>query len=276
MASHNNAERFGIYDGSVLSLSNLSHKIYLMRIHCPQIAKKIQPGQFVNMKVGSSFVPLLRKPFSVCRCNQQRGWLEILWKVVGVGTQILTTYRPGDRIDLLGPLGNGFTISNELKQAVMVAGGIGVAPFPFLCERVIAHGATVELFLGGKSRQDIVFVKEFERLGVELHLATEDGSAGAKGLVTELLQTSLRGKATHGGMALFCCGPDGLLKRLSELSQQENFLTQISLETMMGCGFGICMGCPVQITSLDNRKRVYKLTCVDGPVFDARQVVWHD
>lgn len=263
----------GIYDCPILSVKNLSDEIYLMRLHGPQIARRAVPGQFVNIRVTREYIPLLRKPFSVCRRDADAGWFEILWKIVGKGTAILATLGEGDTVNVLGPLGHGYRIPDDLEKAFLVAGGLGVAPLPFLCEELLRDGRLVQIYLGARTAAELVLLDFFEHLKLPTFLTTEDGSLGEQGLVTEVFERhvlKLTGKEPCG---VFCCGPNGLLKRIAELSKQYRIAAQVSIETMMGCGFGICMGCPVQLRRPSDAAPAYKLTCVDGPVFQSQEIV---
>ncbi|HEX9653275.1 MAG TPA: dihydroorotate dehydrogenase electron transfer subunit [bacterium] len=267
--------RKGFYDCPVVSVKNLSGAIYLMRLHCPALAEDAHPGQFVNVKVNNDYIPLLRKPFSICRRHEEEGWIEILWKIVGKGTEALSGYRPGQQINVLGPLGRGYSIRPDLELAILVGGGLGVAPLPFLCQELLQVGKKVEVFLGAKSEKELAFVRQFLELGVEVFVTTEDGSVGEKGLITELLIERLK-KSFPKPAIFFCCGPTGFLNSMIRISESFDIDGQMAIETMMGCGFGICVGCPVRIRDSKPGERWYKLTCLDGPVFGAREVVLDD
>jgi dihydroorotate dehydrogenase electron transfer subunit len=267
--------RKGFYDCPILSVTNLSCAIFLMRLHCPAIAQSALPGQFVNIKTTDDVIPLLRKPFSICRRDASAGWIEVLWKVVGRGTEIMSRYRVGESVNLLGPLGNGYTVAPDLQLAILVGGGLGVAPLPFLCEELLKNKKKCEVFLGAKTEQELSFVQEFLESGVEVFLTTEDGSEGVRGFITELLMERLRGREIGERAEFFSCGPTGFLNSMINVSETFNIPGQISIETMMGCGFGICVGCPVKVRDPRPGERLYKLTCVDGPVFRADEVLLH-
>lgn len=264
----------GIFNCPVVFVKNLVDSIYLMRMHCPSIAKNVTPGQFINIKVNDELIPLLRKPFSICRRSTNEGWIEVLWKIVGKGTRIMSEYRVGESINVLGPLGRGFDIPPGMQKALLVAGGLGVAPLPFLCEELGNAGISVVVFLGAKSVDGLSFIEVFKQMGVEVIITTEDGSQGEPGLVTDALKNYLNQRLTPNHQwYLYSCGPTGLLNEIMEITEKFNIKGQISTETMMGCGFGICMGCPVKAREDYANVDFYKLTCVDGPVFDAREVI---
>ncbi len=258
----------GIFHCPVIFVRNLVGEIYVMRMQCPTIAKIVEPGQFINIKVNDELIPLLRKPFSVCRRSAEEGWIEILWKVVGKGTEIMTRYEADDMVNILGPLGRGFYIPPEIEEALLVGGGLGVAPLPFLCEEILRSGKTTRVFLGAKSTNELSLIEVFQQMGVEVFIATEDGSEGTPGLVTDILIEYLNQSDKVTRKHLFSCGPTGLLNNMIKITEKFHIEGQISIETMMGCGFGICMGCPVAVAN-GNR---FKLACLDGPVFNAREV----
>ncbi|NIR52956.1 dihydroorotate dehydrogenase electron transfer subunit, partial [candidate division KSB1 bacterium] len=263
-------------ESPILFVKRLVGDIYLMRMHCPFIAETVLPGQFVNIKVNDELIPLLRKPFSVCRRSKDEGWIEVLWKIVGKGTEIMASYRSGETANILGPLGRSYTIPADLEVASLVGGGLGVAPLPFLCEELLQANKTVEVFLGAGTVQELAFVDEFQQMGIELFLATEDGSRGKKGLVTDILLERLKQDSSSKRRHLFSCGPHGFLNSMINITSKLNIEGQLSIETMMGCGFGICVGCPVQVRVPKEGEKRYYLTCMDGPVFDAREIVLDD
>ncbi|RMF59292.1 MAG: dihydroorotate dehydrogenase electron transfer subunit [Calditrichaeota bacterium] len=262
----------GLHLCEVLDIKNLSDQIYLMRLSCPAIATYAEPAQFVNVRVGERYIPLLRKPFSICRKSAEEGWFEILWRVVGRGTELMSRYQPGDRVDVLGPLGRGFAFPRSTTHALLVGGGLGVAPLPFLAETTMKAGTKVEVFLGARTASELALVDVFRAMEAGVHLATEDGSQGTRGLVTDLVVDRLQRDPVPTGIRLFGCGPTGLLRRLIELSMEFGVPGYVSLETMMGCGFGICMGCPVKVRERQDGGGRYRLTCTEGPVFDTKEV----
>lgn len=263
----------GIFDCLVLSVKNLVGEIYLMRMSCPAVAESAVPGQFVNIKVNNELEPFLRKPFSICRRSEKEGWIEVLWKIVGKGTEIMSRYQPGEVVNLVGPLGRGYSIPPDLQTALLVGGGLGVAPLPFLCAEIQKLGKPVEAFLGAKSDNELTMVEAFKDFGSEVYLATEDGSLGKRGLVTEILLERLNQITVLQGVYLYSCGPNPLLQAIMDISEEWSVGGEIAIETMMGCGFGICMGCPVQARDGKTGGGVFKLTCVDGPVFNTTEIL---
>lgn len=231
-------------------------------------------GQFVTLKISGRMDPLLRRPFSIHRRikegNQVVG-LEILYRVVGGFTGQLAEMVKNENIDLLGPLGRGFTISPDCKKPALIAGGIGVAPIVCLAESLDENGidlSAAPVFLGGRTKTDILCETDFGQLGMRRHITTEDGSYGQKGLVTEPVTGWLK---THKPDIIYACGPHGLLQAISGIAREHGIPCEISIETVMACGLGVCMGCAVKTRDSGEG---YRHVCKDGPVFDAARVLF--
>jgi dihydroorotate dehydrogenase electron transfer subunit len=231
----------------------------------PRIALGALPGQFVNIKVSECRELLLRRPFSIHRVNGPN--IEILYEVLGKGTQILAQKKPGEYLDIIGPLGNGFDAlcAKRSTLSILVAGGMGVAPLVFLAERMISHKFSV--LIGAKTKKQILCEKEFQKLGCDVKIATDDGSEGFKGKVTELLK-NLLSTIDYRLSTIYACGPRPMLKEIANISQKYNIPAQISLEEHMACGIGACLGCVV------NTKNGYQRVCKEGPVFAADEILW--
>lgn len=246
----------------------LAPGIVRLRFHEPHIANFSNPGQFINIKVSSNNVPLLRRPFSIHRIDRENGWFEILFKIIGSGTQMLAQYDLGASLDTLGPLGNRFQIGSSINHAILIAGGLGISPLLFLAEELKQKNIPSILFYGNKTKAEICALREFEAIGVANFLATEDGSAGLKGRVTDFLSTHRELLARPNSM-IYACGPNPMLQRIKEMTAMMGKTCQVSLETMMACGFGVCLGCVVNSTSASNP---YKYVCKDGPVFYTSEI----
>ncbi len=225
-----------------------------------------QPGQFAMVRVADGIEPLLRRPFSLHRMLESAGGeFEILFRRVGAGTQSLARLRVGDRVDVLAPLGRGFRLRST--AALLVGGGVGVAPLLFLAESLRARGTAVRLLLGGRSDRDVLCHDDFGCLAVPYALATEDGSLGEAGLVTGLLQRELA--ATAQPVTVYACGPAPMLAAVAALCRGRGVACQVSLEAHMACGIGACLGCVVPGVATD-----YLRVCQEGPVFEAEEVDW--
>jgi len=243
-----------------------------MRFANEEIVDLIRPGHFINIRVADSVSPLLRRPFSVFRVNKKLMWFEILFQIIGKGTQLLANTQIGDEVDLFGPLGNSFLMPKKLDFGVLVAGGLGIAPLFALTQELVKINVPIVLFWGNRTKDAFAVVSEFEKLGVEVHLATDDGSFAFKGTVIDLLNTKIEN--FHKSIVeIFACGPNPMLKTLKKISQNHNILCQVSLETMMACGFGVCKGCNV-ISESDSDE--YKYVCQHGPVFDSMEIEFGD
>ncbi|MFQ5648826.1 MAG: dihydroorotate dehydrogenase electron transfer subunit [bacterium] len=262
-----------IDDCAVLSIENLSGDVYCMRLAGRHIAHQCSPGQFVNLKVTQQYIPFLRKPFSVCRRDKEAGWFEILWKIVGTGTAAMARAKPGDTFNVIGPLGRGYREPQNMTTAILVGGGLGIAPLLFLCEELRRNGVHVEVFFGARSASDLAMVDVFQEMDVTVTITTEDGSAGTRGVITEALIERLNTGFDIERVHLFSCGPTRFLQSMIHITETFGIEGQIAIETMMACGFGICVGCPVRAREPKPGEKQYKLTCIEGPVFGAREVV---
>lgn len=234
---------------------------HVLAFRTPKGAKKVNPGQFFNVKVGGSYDPLLRRPFGAHKIAGSK--IEILYKVVGKATKILSERKPDEMLDVLGPLGNGFDIKSLLSSGsssvALIAGGHGVAPLYALAKNLKTFGLKISVFIGASSKKYVVCDGDFKKLGLKVHVATEDGSKGHKGLVTDLLKS---------GCSICACGPKPMLKAVAKLSGKYKTYCQVSMEEYLGCGTGICMGCAIKTCSGN------KLVCKDGPVFNAKEIIW--
>lgn len=267
----------GIYDCPVLSNLEVARGIFLMRLHAPEIAAAVSPGQFVNVNVnaaGSAFCgPLLRRPFSVCQSERRAGWISLLWKAIGAGTRLLAGHRAGMVLSLIGPLGRGYQLPEKKGEVILVAGGLGVAPFPLLAEALQSHGFAFDALLGARTAAELWGGEELQRRGGNVHFATDDGSAGHRGFVTEMLETRLQQNlARNLNTQIYACGPMPMLQRVAAVCEAAQMPAQVAVETMMGCGFGICMGCPISPAQGVEKFGRYLLACVDGPVFQAGDI----
>ena len=237
-------------------------------LESPRIAEGVQPGQFVHLRIPRLENCVLRRPFSVFEAASGR--IGILYKAVGRGTRALTSVPAGEKASLLGPLGRGFPVATEGTTPVFVAGGYGVAPLSFLASRMSARG---HLFVGGRTSADILTVSRFEELGWEVSVATEDGSMGARGLVTVALDAWLGGPGTGVTPEFFACGPDGLLHAVGDRAIAHDCRGWLSLDKHMGCGAGACLACVQKVNTPDGSVKQVRV-CKEGPVFEARELVW--
>jgi dihydroorotate dehydrogenase electron transfer subunit len=228
-----------------------------------------RPGQFVMLRTGDRIAPLLRRPFSIYRLTEGKKGLEILYRVVGECTGILSEIREGESVDILGPLGNGFSLPKKNGSVFIVAGGIGVAPLVFLSSYLVGEkgfaASSIKVFLGARSKDDLLCRDDFLGLGLEVAVTTDDGSDGETCLITSPVEIALKNKRPD---VIYACGPSGMMKCLADMAEDYSVACQISMETVMACGFGACLGCAVE--SKDEGK--YLHVCKDGPVFNSRDI----
>lgn len=236
----------------------------------------IRPGQFVMLRVSDGMDPLLRRPFGVYRVLEARGndaftgsGIEVLYRVVGRGTKILSLKRAGEGLNVLGPLGNGFPVIEEGRRSILVAGGMGIAPLYMLIRRLTSPRSAILLF-GARARKEAGVLRDFKGLGCRIKVATEDGSLGEKGYVTELL-----GREVTKGAVIYACGPVGMLKSVATFASRDKIGCYVSLERAMACGIGVCLGCAVRTKTHDERENTqYGMVCSDGPVFKGEDIDW--
>lgn len=270
---------------SVLYNREMAPGYYCLGIAAPDYPVQAHPGQFVMLRINhQGYDPLLRRPFGIFRTGVMEGvtpqlppqdYMEVVYKVVGQGTRLMTHLKPGDEVSLLGPLGQGFRLGSSNtsapQDALLVGGGIGVVPLFMLAQHLVEQGSRVRLLLGGRSCTDILAVTEFERLGVETYVATDDGTLGEEGLVTQVLERKLR---KYPGACVFACGPVPMLNAVEQICSQADALLQVSLEALMACGVGACLGCVVKGREHTSDNPQYLCTCKQGPVFDACVLNW--
>ncbi|MBU1713514.1 MAG: dihydroorotate dehydrogenase electron transfer subunit [Proteobacteria bacterium] len=255
--------------GQVLWNKKIGSSYYKMGLKWSGSFYDAKPGQFVMLRIDDRIAPLLRRPFSIYRIMEGKKGLEILYRVVGECTSILSGIREGESVDILGPLGNGFSLPKKDGRIFIVAGGIGVAPLVFLSSYLVGKkgfsASNIKVFLGARSKDDLLCIDDFSSLGLEVAITTDDGSEGETCMITSPVEEALK-KAPPD--VIYACGPSGMMKCLADMAENYGVACQISMETVMACGFGVCLGCAVE--SKDDSK--YLHVCKDGPVFDSRDV----
>jgi dihydroorotate dehydrogenase electron transfer subunit len=246
--------------------------VFVLTVQAPQIAQSVRPGQFVMAAVagqGDIPSPLLKRALAVFTVpDREATRITLLIKILGEGTRRLSTLRPGDTLDLVGPLGEGFDLDRGRSRInLIVVGGTGVASAYLLARELARAGEEVRLLYGGRSADDLAGLAPFEQLEIPIITTTEDGTAGRAGLVTDALRECLEQyPARH--LNLYTCGPNRMMQVVSEMAVPLGIPCQISVEIKMACGFGVCLGCTVKTTGS------YRLACTHGPVFDASEFIW--
>jgi len=235
----------------------------------PRMTPLIQPGQFAHVRIPPLKDALLRRPFSIFQAEGET--FSILYKAVGKGTEVLSRMQPGDELSAIGPLGHGFTVPEPGDaKPLLVAGGYGMAAMYLLAQRSPQKGV---VFVGGRRRVDILCEKEFKDLGWEVRVATEDGSHGEKGLVTQPLLAAIRDpQSAIRNPKLFACGPTPMLKAVAKIAEDHDMPAELSMDEHMCCGVGVCLTCVIPVKCEGGWE--YQRTCTEGPVFDYRQVLW--
>ncbi len=248
-----------IKDTNIVSNSQISKNTFLLELNSPEIASIIQPGQFVNVKVSDSYFPLLRRPFSICDVEGES--IFIMYKLVGEGTKIISEKKAGEQLNILGPLGNSFSNYKNYDNIILIGGGIGIAPFPYLIKKFGKDQKYTVLF-GVRSKD------EFHNYGMQnIEYSSDDGSIGFHGNTVQLLAEKLD-DYDYSKTKIFACGPNPMLRALKELIVDKNFECEVSMESAMACGFGICQGCPIE----GDDEEKYKLICKDGAIFNIRDI----
>jgi dihydroorotate dehydrogenase electron transfer subunit len=260
----------------ILAHEQLAEFEFELTLQGPQIARDARPGQFLQILYDQTYNPFTRRPFSVYRVDPGAGTFSIVYLARGVFTQGLRNKRPGQNLSVVGPLGKWFTPA-ETPDAVhvLVGGGVGAPPLYFLAETLARDEAArprVQVINGARSRELLVGIAEFDALGVAMHYTTDDGSHGRKGLVTDALVDLL---AEAGGpVQVYTCGPTPMLRAVGALCLERGIPCQVSVETMMPCGLGVCMGCVVKIKDDSEAGFSNLRSCYEGPVFNADEIIW--
>ena len=274
---------------TVVEHEMMAKNTWRMRLRCPAVARQILPGQFFMIRIPGRSDPLLGRPFALYDIyvdeNGEPAGIEFGYVVVGKMTSLLESLKSGDPIQLWGPLGNGFPLPPS-GHLVIAAGGIGQTPFLAVIREaikrrtygqpprhVVQTPSRITLCYGVRSRDYLAGVEEFQSEGIDVRISTDDGSAGHHGFVTDLLQTLLQ--ETIKPAALYCCGPEPMMQAVSRLALAAKVPSWLSLETPMACGFGACFSCVTRIRQEDGTWD-YRRVCVEGPVFPAEKVVFHD
>ncbi len=256
-----------LFADSLVSMNKaLTHDLYRMDIILPELAKIANPGQFVHIKTGLDNEPLLRRPISIHDIAQNDGVLSLLYKVVGTGTALLSRIQAGARIDLMGPLGNGFKLPPAGVRVLLVGGGIGIAPLVYLVRKLNEIKCQITVLYGELHSDRLVALDKLLEFNAQVITATQDGSQGYKGLVTDLLETEIDSNAID---YIYTCGPEAMMAKVFDFARKKEIPGQLSFEEYMACGVGACLGCAKKLRADDiNHAKI----CVDGPVFSFEQV----
>jgi dihydroorotate dehydrogenase electron transfer subunit len=274
------------WHGTVAVVENvrMARDTYRIRVACPEIARRVVPGQFVMLRLAGCNDPLLGRPLAlydvVPDASGKPHFVDVVYLMVGKMTRLLSEFRAGSQLEMWGPLGNGFA-PLPTEHLIMVAGGIGQTPFLAMAREYLGkhvyghpprhtpHARKVTLCYGARSAEYLACVEDFRHAGVEVHLATDDGSQGHRGFVTELIRPTVERSAW--ACRIVCCGPEPMMEATGAIAKELKLPCQVSLESPMACGIGICFSCVKKIRD-GTGNWDYRRTCVEGPVFDAADV----
>ncbi|MYF57264.1 dihydroorotate dehydrogenase electron transfer subunit [Candidatus Poribacteria bacterium] len=264
--------RIKTYDIHTTILSNVkvAEDHYLLRCKCPEIAQNALPGQFVHVLISSGPGMLLRRPFTIYTVEDDE--ITMLYQIIGQGTQQLSEMSRGATIQVLGPLGNTFDIENTVDPAIIVGGGAGIASLMLLAVTLRERSIPTIALVGSQNRRRLLSVDDLRAISVPVHIATDDGSVGHHGFVTDILTGLLTKQDLHHPI-IYACGPHGMLAAVAKISTEHKMPTQVAMENRMGCAMGVCLGCvcPVRI----NENLIdYQRVCTEGPVFNATEIAW--
>ena len=251
----------------VVENHRLAATIGRLLLAAPRTAERAMPGQFVHLYLEGLDGCVLRRPFCIYRIDASHGHLELVYQVVGIGTSFMADLTPGAPLDLIGPVGRGWTLDSPAHKALLVAGGIGAAPLYQLASYLLPD-TEVQMVMGAQNASLLAFWADYEALlgAGNLHICTDDGSAGHHGFVTDVLAPLL---ADNSFDYLACCGPHAMLRAVARQARAAGISCEVSLEERMACGIGACLSCVVD--TVQGSKRI----CVDGPVFRADEVIWN-
>ncbi len=259
----------------ILSAKQISSHAIIHEYHSPEIAQIAKPGQFVQIRVTEEYSPLLPRPMSVLSTDKTKGTIFVLFKVYGEATALLAKKKTGDSVGLLGPLGNTFK-PERFKNLIVVAGGVGLPPLYFLLKSLDLFYYSVYCFSGFASKDDLFLAQELLNLDINVQITTDDGSYGIKGMVTEPVEKHSAALQSKGDTCLLACGPIQMLKAVQEIALTNDIPAQLSVETIMACGIGICQGCTIQKRVGTVKRCEYHLVCVDGPIFSEKAIVFEN
>ncbi len=314
MAENGSTVKKGEFTANIFSHNRIGERFYRLGLEFTGEGAAAfgaaEPGQFAQLDVSSAALPaagaiaeeladtaargiLLRRPFSFCDVSAEDGKtrVEILYCALGPATLRMTTLSAGDTVSVIGPLGNSFCVPDDKKMALMVTGGMGAGPLIHLAKVLTADYASIDVivFAGAKTKKEMPFEKpldaiarglgfslgEFAKFGIKSRVATDDGSVGYEGLVTDCFSEWLnKHSKSVKEMIIYACGPEIMLSRVAEIAKEKNIDCQVSMERRMACGIGVCQSCVVECKVEGSNETIYKLCCKDGPVFDAKEVVF--
>ena len=255
---------------TIISNEKVAEDHYLLRCECSDIAKFARPGQFIHVMISQGAGLLLRRPFTIYTVNGRE--ITMLYQIIGEGTKQLSKMRKEASIQVLGPLGNTFDIGENPEPAILVGGGAGIASLMLLAVALRVQDTPTIGMVGAQHQDRLLSVDDLQEIGVKVHVATDDGSVGHHGFVTDMLTDFLHKNDLHRP-TIYACGPHGMLAAVAKITEKFEVPTQVAMENRMGCAMGVCLGCvcPVYI---DGKRIEYQRVCTEGPVFNASDIAW--
>ncbi len=250
-------------DFSIVSNEKVNSDYFLLTLHHPDKMPEIAAGQFVEVKIPDTARTFLRRPISIHDVDYARNTMSLLIKIVGNGTELLSKLKAEDKINLVYPLGNGFTIDKAGKHPLLVGGGVGIAPLLYLSKTLKERGSEPEILFGSRNADGLLRIEEFQQTA-KVNITTEDGSVGEKGFVTN--HTIV--KKIENYTSILACGPTPMMKAIAKVAQEHGVRCEVSLENKMACGIGVCLCCVTET------KEGHKCVCSQGPVFDVNDLKW--
>ena len=260
------------YDRRTVILSNeiVADAHYLLRCECAEIAQYAHPGQFIHVMISQDTGMLLRRPFTIYTVSRQE--ITMLYQIIGEGTKRLSEMPVGEPLHVLGPLGNTFDFTTHPEPAILVGGGAGIASLMLLATALRQNGIETIGLVGAQRRERLLSVADLEAIKITVHIATDDGSIGHHGYVTDILKDLLEKTSWHRP-TIYACGPAGMLSAVAKIAANYQVPAQIAMENRMGCAMGVCLGCVCPVRT-DADTIEYQRVCTEGPVFNATDIVW--
>lgn len=243
--------------------------LYKFSVCDKEIVDLAKPGNFIEIRINENLDPFLRRPISIYNLDKENGILEFIFQVKGKGTELLSKKKEGDKIDIIGPLGNGTFQFEEYKNLAIIGGGIGIFPLYELAKQAKAAKRAVYTYLGFRNKDLVTLEKEFNEVSTNLTITTDDGSYQNSGFAINYLEKDLEKNKID---CIYACGPLPMLRAIKKLAEEKDIPCQLSLEEKMGCGMGVCLGCAVKTASSSAENPQYVHVCKAGPVFDSKLV----
>lgn len=269
MRNNGTISKFDIHT-AILSNEKVAEDHYLLRCECSEIAQHAQPGQFIHVLISNGTGLLLRRPFTIYTVDGKE--ITMLYQIIGEGTQQLSEMPKGTSLHVMGPLGNTFNIAENTEPAILVGGGAGIASLMLLAATLRKRDIHTIGLVGAQHQGRLLSIDDLTAIGVKVHAATDDGSVGHHGFVTDILVDMLSKNDLHRP-TIYACGPHAMLAAVTKITTAFAVPTQVAMENRMGCAMGVCLGCvcPVRI---DENRIEYQRVCTEGPVFNAADIAW--